>query len=120
MLLTTLRTQGGFVRGSDHSRDSALACCNMSTLHFSFVECQEVSGKRTLKHSKPANEATPAVIIAEHTTEDKDLAVLQNWLEGASSGGLKLQNISYEQAEGLQEKLREAGHKIKYVDVDTL
>lgn len=98
------------------------ASFNMSTIFDSITESPEVLGKALgsyLHTTKPANVADLAstTIELEHTTEDQDLVALRNWLQTAPSSLLRLGNISLEQAETLEVKLRGEGHKFRHVTV---
>lgn len=106
---------------SDHARDFALLSFNMSTIFHSIVESHDllVKGSRPQVHQPDkTNEAEPGFIVAEHTTENQDLAALQDWLRTGSSCVLKIQNISLEQTEHLREKLQAWGHKVRCVILD--
>lgn len=93
---------------------------NMSTIFESSVQSQEVSGKNPgpqLHHSEPVHEVDPDSTIVKHVSEQQDLAALLNWLRTPSTRLFKIQNISLEQAEGLESTVREAGYKVRYVNI---
>lgn len=95
---------------------------NMSTIFESSAQSQVVSGKtpgQDLQHSQPANEVHLTSTTVKHTTECQDLVALHSWLQTAPSGLLKLQNVSLKQTEALEAKLRQQGHKVRYVNVAT-
>lgn len=87
---------------------------NMATISSSPAESQKISGKNPVKQSsQPVKEVYPAPTVIEYTTEVQDQPALQNWLQASPRGVLRVWNVSFEQAEALQLKLRNKGHKVR-------